>query len=96
MLNHLLAFKSLIIRLQDELGSAMHKLFKEQSPSSGRVPTTPPNLSMVNWMDFVEPNSPIPPDVCFRIVERRNNNEGEGEGKVMGEVTFLRYDLLQM
>jgi len=93
LVGHLMAIEDPLHIEEDELGSALHELFKVQSPSSGRVPTTPPNLSMVNWMDFVEPNSPIPPDVCFRIVERPNNNEGEGEGKVMGEVQAHKYYL---
>ena len=40
-------------------------------------------------MDLLEPTSRIPPDVSFKIMERPNNNEGEGEEKVMGEVPFL-------
>ena len=72
---------------QDELGCALHDLFNEKCPPRSKVAPTPPqNLTSVNWMDLLEPTSRIPADVSFKIIERPNNNEGEGEEKVMGEV----------
>lgn len=79
----------MVNKLQDELGCAMHELFNELCPPKSKVPP-PQNLENVNWMDLLEPTSEIPADVCFKIIERLNNNEGEEEeGRVMGEVIFL-------
>ena len=43
-------------------------------------------------MDLLEPTSRIPADVSFKIIERPNNNEGEGEEKVKGEVHNLYFE----
>ena len=74
----------------------MHDLFNDPPcPARSKVATNPPqNLNNINWMDLLEPMSRIPPDVSFKILERPNNNEGEGEEKVMGEVPFLLARLL--
>ena len=72
--------------IQDELGSAMHDLFDEKwTPSPKVAPTPPQNLTSVNWMDLLE-HERIPTDVVFKVIQQPNNNEGEGDEKVLGEV----------
>jgi len=92
---HLLSIEEPVAGDEDELGCAMHDLFNDPPcPPRSKVATTlPQNLNSVNWMDLLEPMSRIPPDVSFKILERPNNNEGEGEEKVMGEVRAHKYYL---
>jgi len=88
---HLLSMGEPAAGVEDELGCAMHELFNELCPPKSKVPP-PQNLENVNWMDLLEPTSEIPADVCFKIIERLNNNEGEEEeGRVMGEVRAHKY-----
>jgi len=92
---HLLSLEEPVAGDEDELGCAIHDLFNDPPcPPRPKVATTPlQNLNSVNWMDLLEPTSRIPPDVSFKIMERPNNNEGEGEEKVMGEVRAHKYYL---
>jgi len=84
----------MVTSIQDELGSAMHDLFDEKcAPRAQVAPTPPQNLTSVNWMDLLEPTSRIPPDVAFKLIKQPNNNEGEGEEKVLGEVKAHKYFL---
>jgi len=90
---HLLSREEPVPGDEDELGCALHDLFNEKGPPRLKVATPPQNLTSVNWMDLLEPTSRIPADVSFKIIERPNNNEGEGEEKVKGEVRAHKYYL---
>lgn len=90
---HLLSIEEPVC-CEDELGSAMHDLFDEKwTPSPKVAPTPPQNLTSVNWMDLLEPTSRIPADVVFKVIQQPNNNEGEGDEKVLGEVRAHKYYL---
>ena len=74
-----------------------------QSPSDelDKVDVTPPCLlkmclKNVNWLEFLTPDSEIPPDITFRIIELPKSGimqDSESESKVVGEIKAHKYYL---
>jgi len=77
---------------EDDIGNIIQELFQSDEPKNVEVNKEgpPANLGDVNWIELMDPNNGVPPDVCFKIVESPCDVLKK-ETRIAGEVFAHKY-----
>lgn len=78
---------------EDDIGNIIQELFQSDEPKKVEVSKEggpPANLGDVNWIELMDPNNGVPPDVCFKIVESPCDVLKK-ETRIAGEVFAHKY-----